>query len=142
MNIDLTQIRTAGDKDGETLSSAQQSARHTMLVALSKAADAITGPVPQAERDSWATKESAARDWVAGTASPHQIAMLDAECGITGETKDELSANINTKADAFTSFASTMSGLRRNTTTAIDLATTPDEAQSAIELLLEFLSPT
>jgi len=125
-------IQTANDLATQALVQAKNSAHQTMLAALSQAADAITGPVPQAERDSWATKEVAARAVVAGTATPEQAAMLSAESAVTGEAVADLAASIVAKANAYAGFAATMAGLRRITTNAIDGATTPDEAQAAL----------
>ena len=125
-------IQTVDDLAAEALAQAKQSARQTMLATLSRAADAITGPVPQAERDSWSTKEAAARAYAAETATTEQAAMLSAESAVTGEAVADLAASIVAKANAYAGFAATMAGLRRITTNAIDGATTPDEAQAAL----------
>jgi len=98
--------------------------------------------VPQAERDSWATKAGAARAFVAGTATAAQTAMLSAESAVTGESDADLAASIITKADAYATFAAAMSGLRRATTMAIDGAADPGEAQAALGPLMTALGAT
>jgi len=103
-------IQTAEDLAAEALAKAQKTAHQTMLSTLSQAADVITGPVPQAERDSWPTKEAAARAVLDDSATAQQIAMLDAECAVTGEIRDDLAASILSKADAYGGFAAAIGG--------------------------------
>lgn len=135
MNIDFSQIRTAAELAAETLADAKQVGRNDVLAALSRAADAVTGPVPQAERDSWATKADAAHKFMAEDATSEQIAMLDAECAVTGESRTELAESIAAKAVAYTVFVAHMAGVRRVVTAAIEDALTVEAVQAVVDAL-------
>lgn len=132
-NIDFSQMITSEAKSAADLITTKVAAEQSLIASLAKAADAITGPVPQAERDSWPTKATAARAWVAGTATTQQIAMLEAECAVTSETRDDLAASILTKADAYSAFAASLSGQRRIISAAITDATTQGQVQAALD---------
>ena len=131
-NIDFNQAITAEDKASGALRQAQAAAAQTLITALSQAANAITGPVPQAERDSWPTKAAAALAVLDGTASISQTDMLGAERALTGETLEGLATSILAKADAYSAFAAFLAGLRRPNSTAIAAATTPDQVQAGL----------
>ena len=85
-------------------------------------ASVVTGPVPEYERASWATKETAARAHVAGTATAEQTAMLQAEADArgTGETPSDLAARIIANASAYVPIAGMIAGQRRKTQAAVD----------------------
>ena len=133
-------IKTVDDLEVEALVQAKNSAHQTMLAALSQAAEAVTGSVPQPERDSWSTKAVAARAVLDGTATPEQSAMLNAECAVTREAVADLAASIVAKADAYSAFAASLSGLRRTTTTAIEGATMPEEVAACLTTLQNTLA--
>lgn len=82
----------------------------------------VTGPVSESERASWATKETAARAHVAGTATAEQTAMLQAEADArgTGETPSDLAARIIANASAYVPIAGMIAGQRRKTQAAVD----------------------
>ncbi len=84
----------------------------------------VTGPVSETERASWPTKEIAARaylDGVApGTATATQVAMLQSEADLTGETPLALAQKIVDNADSYVEIAGLIAGQRRATYTAID----------------------
>lgn len=82
----------------------------------------VTGPVPEYERASWATKEAAARAHVAGTATAEQTAMLQAEADArgTGETPSDLAVRIIANASAYVPIAGMIAGQRRKTQAAVD----------------------
>ncbi|MCD9148526.1 hypothetical protein [Pseudophaeobacter flagellatus] len=131
----LLNITTAQDQAVEELAQAKAASLAEALDRLTTSASAITGRVPQAERDSWATKAVAARAYLASAASVEQVAMLQAEAAITGEEIEDLAAAIVAMADAYAGIAAQLAGLRRKTRTAIEAALTPAQVQVALAAL-------
>lgn len=106
------------------------SAKTAVIDFATSAADAITGPVPPAEKLGWIKKEEAARAYKAGTANDAQTALLSTEAGMTGEDATALATTIIAKADKYTLAVALISGHRRATMAAIDgLGATPTQAQ-------------
>lgn len=90
---------------------------------------AVHGPVPDIERASWATKEIAARAFLAGGASTSQIAMLQPEAVLTGETLEVLATKIVANADAYVAIAGRLAGERRLAMAALDALQAPTRDQ-------------
>lgn len=78
----------------------------------------LVSGAPLEERLSWPTKEIAARDYLAGTASPEDVAFIEAEAEIMGEDPTELAELILDRATTFRAVASRIAGLRRKLTAA------------------------
>ncbi len=116
-----------------TLADVKASAKRAMLAWIDNLTGIFTADTPIDERLSWDAKEAAARAWLAGTASVEQIALLDAECAITGETRDNLALLILANADLFRAVIGSVSGVRRTTSDAIDAAETPEAVQAVLD---------
>jgi hypothetical protein len=80
----------------------------------------VTGPVPESERASWPTKEVAARAVLSGSGAPYQIAMLQAECDLTGEALMDLAAKIVENAEKYIVISGLIAGQRRVVMAALD----------------------
>lgn len=85
----------------------------------------IAGTVPLAEQLSWPVKESAARAYAAGQATPSQLGLLAAEAAVAGETVAALAAKVIANADAYFKAAGLIAGQRRRTMAAIDALNNP-----------------
>lgn len=111
----------------------------TAQEAIAELADWIDGFVaplfdgtPKAEQLGFAPKGEAARAIEAGTATADQLAMIDEEAAITGETRDDLVALILTKAAAYETALGLMSGLRRKTTAALEAEQDPHRYEAIL----------
>lgn len=82
----------------------------------------VAGIYPQAEKEGWATKLSAADAYIAGTASQLQTDMLTTEANIVGVTVDQLAQTIVQRAAWFTKVNATIAGLRQKAFAGIDAA--------------------
>lgn len=140
ITISPDQIVTAPDRAAAALEAARDHARDQMLRALSEAAVAMTGPVPQVERDSWPTKAAAARAHLAGTATDKQQEMLAAEAAETGEAVDALVARVVANADAYEVAAARIAGIRRRIAAEVAAATTPAQIAAAMQRLADALA--
>lgn len=123
--------------------------RTSAKAAIAALADAlakeITGPVPETERASWPTKETAARSFLANQAAPHQTAMLQGEAALTGETLTALASKVVANADAYIAIAGTLTGFRRvwmgnvdalgASATVVDVGNVVAAARSAADVL-------
>lgn len=85
----------------------------------------VTGPVPADEKLAWVYKDAAARAIDAGGGEPDQLALIDAEAAITGETRADLAAKIIERSNLYRQVVAAVSGLRRKTGAAIDAASDP-----------------
>ena len=83
----------------------------------------LTGGATIEERDTWKSKEEAARAFVADTATNGQSAMIAAEAVGAGVTDAAMAAKVIAKADAFLSLIGVAAGLRAKTRAAITRAT-------------------
>lgn len=92
----------------------------------------VTGPVPADEKLAWVYKDAAARAIDAGTADAGQLALIDAEAAITGETREALAATIIAKSDLYRQVVAAVSGLRRKTGAAIDAASDPYQYEAIL----------
>jgi len=95
-------------------------AKAQVAAMLDMAANAITGATPLAERLSWGPKQDAAKACQAGTATSDQIAMLEAEAAVTGESLDDLIVTILDAAAAYHTASGTIAGLRRTIAAELD----------------------
>lgn len=92
----------------------------------------VTGPVPADEKLAWVYKDAAARAIDAGTADAAQLALIDAEAAITGETREDLAAKIIVKSNLYRQVVAAVSGLRRKTGAAIDAASDPYQYEAIL----------
>ncbi len=93
----------------------------------------IAGQVPEYERASWPTKAEAARAFVAGTARPDQIAMINAEATFSGRRDADLAAVIIARADAYELIVAQAAGLRVTLENALEAETDPMKYDSIFE---------
>jgi hypothetical protein len=122
MNIDFAQVVTAETLAVEALATAQSVARAQVLAAITAMTEAITGPVPLAEKLCWVAKETAARACAEGRATQTETALIEGEAAMTGEDKGDLVARILKNADAWRGAIAMLTGLRRAAIAAIDAA--------------------
>lgn len=92
----------------------------------------LTGPVSQAEKDSWPSKEAAARAVLAGTETENDTVMLQAEADLTSETLPDLAGFIVSSADIYRTAAAKIAGIRRMAVQSIDSATSQAEITAAV----------
>ncbi|KPU83693.1 hypothetical protein JI58_07910 [Marinosulfonomonas sp. PRT-SC04] len=83
----------------------------------------LTGSATVEERDTWPTKERAARAIAAGTATAGQQAMIGYEAEGSGIEASTLTATIIAKAEAFQALTGMAAGLKAKAKTAIVQAT-------------------
>lgn len=84
--------------------------------------------VPAEEVASWPTKSAAAHAHLVGDPQP----MIVAEAGVTGEDTDDLARAIIVKSDLYTAIIARVTGLRRQTATAIAAADTPEAVRAVL----------
>ena len=123
------------ESDEERVQRIKQEAREYTIKALDGFATKVSGLIPRAEELSWASKEVAANAWAAGSVNTQQLAMLEAEANITGETIAELVASILTNVMGFYRASGQIAGLRRVTLSAINTAPTEAEVEAALVAL-------
>jgi len=85
----------------------------------------LTGGATVEERDTWKTKEEAARAYLDGSASNGQKAMIDFEAAGAGEDPVALATRIVTKAESFQALIGIAAGLRQKARAGITMATDP-----------------
>lgn len=88
-------------------------AQAAMLAWINDFAAGVDAGMPEAELRSLPVKAAAARAHEAGEATAEQIAMLQSEADLTGETVDALADEIIVNANAADQVAAKISGLRR-----------------------------
>lgn len=118
-------LQDAPPDPSAVLDAAKMDAKRRVIARADQIADAITGYVPLSERLSWPKKEAAALAYDANTATPSQLALLQAETSVTGETVAALAAKIISNAATYTTAAGLIAGQRRKTLEAIDALTDP-----------------
>lgn len=79
----------------------------------------LTKSPTRQESDTWPMKAAMAKAFRDGTATPNELAMLDAERAETGETREELVQHIEAEAAALQPIIGRASGLRRQANAAI-----------------------
>lgn len=139
MNIDFAQVVTAEAVAAERLTCARQLAQAQILAAINAVTEAITGPVPLAEKLCWSAKETAARAIADDTATRAETALIAGEAAMTGEDPADLVRHILKNADHWRGAIAMLTGLRRICEAAIDAAKDADTAEKAAEATLERL---
>jgi hypothetical protein len=139
MNIDFDQMVPADIIAAADLTAARALARQLLLGAIEAATEAVTGPVPLAEKLCWASKEAAARAVGRGDASEAERALIESEATVTGEDAGALIARIVRNADTWRSAIALLTGLRRAGDEAIDAAVDPAGVEAACGAILERL---
>ena len=110
-------------------------ARRETLRRIDAACRAITGPVPEYERDSWPTKAAAAQAVLSGTASAEQVAMIEAEAAILGETPEQVARLIAGRAAAWSVVIAGLAAHRQIAMQAISAAADQAAVQGALDAL-------
>lgn len=136
-NIDLSKMITAEDKAAEELTAAKDAANRSVVAWIDGVTHAITGLVPEDEKNSWIAKELAARAVLAANATTEQALLISAEAQVSGETDTDLAAKIVDNAVAYQAAIALLSGLRRKAAAEIEAALTPQEAIEAVTLAKE-----
>ena len=139
MNIDFAQILTAETQAAERLAGARTSARAQVLDAIAAVTEALTGPIPLAEKLCWSAKEAAARACAEGQATEAEAALIEDEAAMTGEDAAGLVGSILKNADAYRAVIAMLTGLRRAAEAAIDAAGDPGEVEKVAAAALERL---
>jgi hypothetical protein len=131
--IDMGRVETAVGRSARVLSEARTQALADVVAWVNTVTATITGPVPDDEKISWASKEEAARAFLASEQlSASQTALLTGEAAVTGETVASLSARIVANADLYRAAIATLTGLRRRAFAAITIATTSGQIDAAL----------
>lgn len=104
----------------------------------------LTGNATIEERDTWKTKEEAARALIAGDASDGQTAMIGFEAAGAGVKPEVLAQTIIVKAEAFQTLIGKAAGLRAKAKAAIAQATDEtvplDQVEPALAAIFEQLA--
>lgn len=133
--------RPQADQDADALRDAKRAARlHAQARFQAFEASFLSG-VPAGERLSWGRKEAAAERYEAGTATPRDLSLLQAEGAAVGRTEAEVAASILAKADAYAAAVGQLSGVRQAVLDAIEAATTVAEVNGAPYAALAALDP-
>lgn len=114
--------------EAEALAAAQARAHAAMADFIAGLTGRFTAGLPVAEVASWPTKAEAASRHLAGEPQP----MIAAEAEITGEAPDDLARAILAKAALYTAIVARVTGLRRQTATAIDAAPSPEAVREVL----------
>lgn len=96
---------------------------------------ALTGNATIEERDTWPSKEAAARAFMRNEADNTQLEMLNIECQFTSEDIMTLSANIINKSEQFRRLVGLASGFRRKAMVALTQCKTIEDIQSLLDSL-------
>lgn len=96
---------------------------------------ALTGNATIEERDTWPSKEAAARAFMKNEADKTQMEMLTIECQFTGEDIMTLSVNIIDKSEQFRRLVGLASGFRRKAMVALTQCKTIEDIQSLLDSL-------
>ncbi len=139
MNIDFAQVVTAETQAADRLAGARAIARAQVLDAIAALTEAMTGPVPLAEKLCWPAKEAAARAIADGQATEAETALIAGEAAMTGEDAAGLVGSILKNADAYRAVIAMLTGLRRAAEAAIDAAEDPGEVEKVAVAALERL---
>lgn len=117
--IDFTKAVDADAKRAalRTAAQARIAAEHAAVMRV------LTGNATIEERDTWKTKEDAARAFLYGAATAGQQAMLELEAEGRGEEVQALASAIVAKADSFARLIGLASKLRAEARAAVDQAT-------------------
>lgn len=138
--IDFSQAITVEAREAQALANAQTTAEAQIIALIDAATAAITGPVPLAEKLSWDAKERAARAFVAGRADDADMALLQGEANVTGETVEKLAPKILANSDAYREAAARLAGLRRITVSAVRRAESVEAVGAALRGLADHLA--
>jgi hypothetical protein len=132
MQIDFSKVQSAEARAKAVLVAARLGAEARLATLIEAALTELTGPLPLAERLSWPIKEAAARAVLDDSASPAEIALLEAEAFETGESVAALAARIVARAAAWNRAVADLSGLRRRIAAAIAHAPDPQAVAKAL----------
>lgn len=100
-NISMEDAEKAGATDSAIRAALTSDAYHRVNVDHGAALLRLTGSASQAERDTWAVKEAAARAVIDGTAGGAQAQMIALEASARGQSPAELAQVVISKADNF-----------------------------------------
>ena len=106
----------------EAASAARLAAHKKLAAAIADLTGHVTDGLPLAEVASWPTKAEAARRHLSGDPQP----MIEAEAAITGEDPEALAHAIVARAAQYTGLIARVTGLRRQTSAALEAAPTAE----------------
>ena len=112
-----------------TLSAAKATAYQSVNTQFDAIMRNRTGGASVEERDTWKTKEEAARDFLAGDATPAQTQMIVIEAQFRGVEPAALAQTVVAKSDGYRVLIGMAAGIKAKAHAAIDAAKT--EAQLA-----------
>ncbi|MDR7123694.1 hypothetical protein [Pseudotabrizicola sp. 4114] len=133
--IDFSMMVTAESRAVAALSVARSEAAARLAALIEAATAALSEGIPLAEQLTWSAKETAAEAVLAGTASPIQEALLEAEAGQSGETVMQLASSILSHAEAYRAEVTRYVGLRRQASASLAACSTPEELAQVLEML-------
>ncbi|MBT2130126.1 hypothetical protein [Aliiroseovarius lamellibrachiae] len=108
----------------------QAEAKHSVIGWINALTDQLTSKYSTIEIAGFVAKKIEAQKVQDGEPGP--FPMLESEASLTGETIHELTTVVLAKDAAYEAITAAVTGLRRNTFTAIDAATSASDVQTAI----------
>lgn len=134
--IDWSKAYKAEDR----LKDAKEDVRSRFLGWANSITRSLTGAVPDGEKHSWSSKETEARNYLAGViAAPNGLYI---ESAIRGVTIDELANRIVTKADAYRAAVYLLAGIRGKMEEELGDAKTEEEVVAAFDRAVDFWDKT
>ncbi len=109
----------------------QAEAKRSVVGWINALTDQLTSKYSTIEIAGFVAKKIEAEKAAAGDPGP--FPMLESEATLTGETVADLAAVVLAKDAAYEAITAAVTGLRRNTFTAIDAATSAPDVQAAID---------
>jgi hypothetical protein len=122
------------------LAAAQKSANERIVQEIDSVTLRITGAVPAAEMLAWASKEAAARAFLAGATSEEQDVILKGEALQTGEEISGLAVRIIANADSYRAIIATLTGVRRKAAAVIAVLEAEAEIEAVVQETLRALA--
>ena len=133
--VPVTALRQVGDEaqpvweaDEASLAAHRAAAMAVMGSWIATFLGHFTDGLPLAEVASWPTKAEAATRHLAGDPQP----MIEAEAAITGEDPEALAHAIVARAAQYTGLIARVTGLRRQTSAALEAATSPEAVREVL----------
>jgi len=120
---------SAAKRGAILFATAKSSARRSIDIQHADLMRQLTGGASIEERDTWQSKELAARALLDGSATAAQAEMLGIEAQFIGTDAPALAAIIIGKADAFKRLIGLAAGIRGKSHAGVDAAKTPAELE-------------
>ncbi len=122
MTIDWSQLRLSQEVDAARMNEARAAAKTALAAHVEALLQQGGDGVPLMERLGWASKEVAARAFVARVADEEQITLIQAEAQTSGDNSDDLAHSILRQAAAQSAAVARLTGGRRRVVRLIESA--------------------